>query len=739
VFRRKYSAVFTGFCLFFGSCVYGGRVLAQEEAFRAYYQGLKTLEEGETAGENRAWPFFETALTSANSRIAEAAAAELILPLLRGDADAAAFLDHRYKGRGDGRSPPLRTAAAAALYGLGRWEEIAAFPDPVLGKERPQAGDSAGLRGILGSWERVLILIARQHLVSETEEELKTSGTVSAENPGPLPAGALLSCLLEIPPGPPLSWAAEELRLCFPDLLNGVHKSALEGRLAAARSSFARGLALFRSVLDEEPELFLQFPALITDLGRCFQFGASGDGGIEIFLAWERRAASPALRYRLLYYAGRMARAQGDYRLGAGLFERALAFAPDESQEDACLWYILDARLREESGGRGGLSGSELVDLVKTWIPRGRDPSYFSDILDRVAQRLASSGQWRFFPELLAFLEQYGDPLSTAQYAYISGRALSIGLIPGETPVSGRTGNHGENRQEEEVRRLFRTAYNSGTRALYYRAMGAYFLGEPFLDLEGESPARTRNFPHQEEMSFLLGFFEEGLSGAAEIHVEALAGELTLEELQALGEAMEAAGAYTQAVRTASSFVNREDYRLRRRDLELLSPRPFRDLIEEQARGSGLAPELFYGLIRTESAFQPEIASRAGAVGLTQLMPATAADMADRMRRRGGPDYTENLDLENPEINTAVGAYYLNYLQNLLEHPLLAILAYNGGLSRVRRWYRAQPGLPGDLFLETVEFPETREYGRRLISSAALYGYLYYGVNPPPFLADICR
>jgi soluble lytic murein transglycosylase len=682
------------------------------------------MEREKPAGSGRAWALFETALGSANSRVAEAAAAELILPLLRGDADAAAFLDRRYKRGGKNPGLALRTAAAAALYRLDRWGEIAALSVPAAGPGNgpPPAADSLDARGVLNSWERALSAAARQRLalgVGEGPRAAPAAGGSSATE-------VLLSCLFEIPPGPALSWAAGERDLHFPDLLSGPQNSALDGRLAAARSSFARGLALFRPALDEEPELFLHYPALITDLGRCFQFGGAGDEGIEIFLAWEQGAPSAELRYRLLYYAGRTARARGDYRLGAALFERALAFAPDENQEDACLWYILDAGLRDDAGG--GLSGPELADLVKTWMPRRRDPAYFSDILDRIAQRLASSGQWRLFPELLAFLEQYGDPLSIARYAYISGRAVGTGLIPAA-----------EGRREAEARRFFRTASDTGARALYYRLMSAWFLGEPFLDLEEETPAGTRNFPHQEELSFLTAFFEEGLSGAAEVHVEALAGGFTLEELQALGEVMEKAGAYAQAIRLASACTAREDYQLRRRDLELLSPRPFQELIEGEARESGLAPELLYGLIRTESAFQPEIASRAGAVGLTQLMPATAADMADRMRRRGGPDFTENLDLENPEINIAVGAYYLNYLRDLLEHPLSAILAYNGGLGRVRRWSRSQPGLPGDLFLETVEYPETREYGRRIISSAALYGYLYYGVNPPLFLADICR
>jgi soluble lytic murein transglycosylase len=517
---------------------------------------------------------------------------------------------------------------------------------------------------------------------------------------------------------------AEELRL-RPGLLGGARESALEGRLATARASFHRGLALFGPALEEEPGIFLQYPALTDDLGRCFQFGSSDAAGLDLFLEWERQAP-PSPRYRFLYYAGRIARARGLYARGAEIFERALALAPGEKERDACIWYILDARLRDEDRK---LSGAELRDLVKTWAPRWHDPPYFSDILERISQRLASSGQWGRFPEFLAVLEQSGDPLSRARYAYISGRALAAGLIPGELP---------EPEKQNQIRRFFRAAYDGGVHALYYRAMGAYFLGEPFLPPEGEGRPEG-NFPHRAEMDFLLGFFKEGVPAAAGRHLEALAEELSAGELRALAEAMEKAGDYPGQIRLISSCLVRGDYEFRRRDLELLSPRPFRELIETRAEEAGIAPELFYGLIRTESAFQPEIASRAGAVGLTQLMPATAMDMAGRIKRRGGPDYTENPDLGDPEINTRIGAFYLNYLQDLLGRPLLGILAYNGGLSRVRRWHRAQAALPGDLFLETVEYPETREYGRKVISAAALYGSLYYGLNPPPILADICK
>jgi soluble lytic murein transglycosylase len=71
---------------------------------------------------------------------------------------------------------------------------------------------------------------------------------------------------------------------------------------------------------------------------------------------------------------------------------------------------------------------------------------------------------------------------------------------------------------------------------------------------------------------------------------------------------------------------------------------------------------------------------------------------------------------------------------------MMALLAYNGGMGRVRRWRTADRNrLPEDLFLETIAFDETREYGRRVLAAAAVYGYLYYGMSMEEGVADVYR
>jgi soluble lytic murein transglycosylase len=70
-------------------------------------------------------------------------------------------------------------------------------------------------------------------------------------------------------------------------------------------------------------------------------------------------------------------------------------------------------------------------------------------------------------------------------------------------------------------------------------------------------------------------------------------------------------------------------------------------------------------------------------------------------------------------------------------NPLSALLAYNGGMGRVRRWREGAPELPADLLVETVEFAETREYVRKVAGAAAVYGFLYYGLTMEAVIADM--
>jgi peptidoglycan lytic transglycosylase len=144
-------------------------------------------------------------------------------------------------------------------------------------------------------------------------------------------------------------------------------------------------------------------------------------------------------------------------------------------------------------------------------------------------------------------------------------------------------------------------------------------------------------------------------------------------------------------------------------------------IIREQAAAKHLDPALIAGVIYAESKFDPRPSS-AGAQGLMQILPETAYYLA---QLSGGSRFTAS-DLATPQVNIAYGAYYLRYL---LDHyhgdVMLALAAYNAGITNVDAWV-ARAGSDGTpLTAERIPFPETREYVKRVLDARAAYAASY--------------
>jgi soluble lytic murein transglycosylase-like protein len=135
----------------------------------------------------------------------------------------------------------------------------------------------------------------------------------------------------------------------------------------------------------------------------------------------------------------------------------------------------------------------------------------------------------------------------------------------------------------------------------------------------------------------------------------------------------------------ARSRIDRSAYK---RNIARFSP-----MIDEVARRTRLYPELLHAVVRAESSYDPNAVSRAGAVGLMQLMPATA-------RRYG---VTNSRD---PKANLEGGARYLRHLLTRYRNNLkLALAAYNAGENAVKKYGNRVP-----------PFPETQQYVKRVIA-----------------------
>lgn len=165
-------------------------------------------------------------------------------------------------------------------------------------------------------------------------------------------------------------------------------------------------------------------------------------------------------------------------------------------------------------------------------------------------------------------------------------------------------------------------------------------------------------------------------------------------------------------------------------------PLEYETAIKEHAERNDLDPALIAAVIHTESGFVPDSRSPQGAVGLMQVLPATARFVADQPRRPSPPPHR----LDDPEVNIAYGARYMRYLVDNLGSVPRALAAYNGGESNVRRWL-ADSRMRGETLElpQDIPFSETRAYVDRVSELTPIYRRAYSDELAMPRLRAIAE
>jgi soluble lytic murein transglycosylase len=257
----------------------------------------------------------------------------------------------------------------------------------------------------------------------------------------------------------------------------------------------------------------------------------------------------------------------------------------------------------------------------------------------------------------------------------------------------------------------------------YYAVVGGELLGEPFvLDLpEGPSVA---------EPAWLLDGLER---------LDALVAARLPEGVDAVEDALvaRAGGSAPVTLRLAEALIDRGrtiaginlgwslvadghpwDHRL----VRVVYPFPYREMVRREAEEWGVDPIMLAALIRQESAFEAEIVSHAGAIGLMQVMPPTGRELA----RSHGPDGFQPESLTTPEVNLHLGAAFFAEMSRRYDGELPLILsAYNAGPTRATRWRRYPEAADWLRFTERIPFDETRGYVKNVRRNLGVYQLLY--------------
>ncbi len=146
----------------------------------------------------------------------------------------------------------------------------------------------------------------------------------------------------------------------------------------------------------------------------------------------------------------------------------------------------------------------------------------------------------------------------------------------------------------------------------------------------------------------------------------------------------------------------------------------FTDLIMEAAGDYDLDAAYLLGIMRSESAMMETARSPAGALGLMQVMPATARTLS----RKHGLPYQASSELLQGPNNIDFGAVYLRDLLNDYDqNPVLVSGAYNAGPNAVARWLGTRKLDEAAQWIETLPYYETRDYIPRVLTFTTLYDW----------------
>lgn len=158
-----------------------------------------------------------------------------------------------------------------------------------------------------------------------------------------------------------------------------------------------------------------------------------------------------------------------------------------------------------------------------------------------------------------------------------------------------------------------------------------------------------------------------------------------------------------------------------------LYPKHYVGLLRDHGKRQRVDPGLLVAVARRESGFNPRAVSSVGAVGLLQLMPATAASL---LKEDGDRLKTPQV-LMDEELNAKLGSRYLGrMLRAFSGREEYALAAYNAGPGAVTRWRATRGDLPDDIFVEEIPYRETRAYVRRVLADLRAFRFGQSATEP---------
>jgi soluble lytic murein transglycosylase len=469
----------------------------------------------------------------------------------------------------------------------------------------------------------------------------------------------------------------------------------LAGRTLLAHGGVPRGVAAIEAFLDSRTGSAAEQVEARMEAGRALFRARDWPGTYRLLTPLARTSPEAALLA-----------ARSDYRQGRTTEGRAALLAiprtfPGTDQAAEALFLVADL---DHDAGRI----SSARELYRQAVATGAGHISATDAAVRLAGLAILAGDPRTaHQELERFFETRPRNARTAPAVYWIGRAH---LLEGETDLARAS--------FEETLRLDPFSY--------YGGRAAERLGGSIGEIPVAAPPEVSEGT---EDDVDLALMRMDLLRALEMEPEA-AFEMSLLRARSTGasEALYrvAEGMIERGQPIAGALLGREIHRERgawdERLLRIVFQYPFRDLIEREAARHGLDPFMIAGLIRQESLFNPVAVSPVGAMGLMQVMPATARGLAGR----AGVGSFRTSMLTDPDVNVRLGTLFLaDQMRRWGGDRNDVFAAYNAGPNRVVRWRTYDERADEDVYVERIPIAETRDYVKKVRFHTHVYRRLY--------------
>ncbi len=474
----------------------------------------------------------------------------------------------------------------------------------------------------------------------------------------------------------------------------------LLGRALLAGASWQRAHHRLKPHLEAEGVDFLESVDLRVELGRALVELNRPREAAELLEPLTGEGTPEETAARALYWSGRAALSRNRQDEAREAFLELARRSPDSPLAEEGLVLLLD---HLSSDGRGPEASDLLGSLFAVGVgsPSG----------ELAAMRVATGrylvgdfqGAASTFEE---YLEAGRRGTTRQQAAYWAALARE------------REGDPGR------ARELFRIAFQADP-FTFYGSFAADRLDEPLLPTDlpvGPTPTPGIAREVQNALIRLRVHQRVPLAGSFAWELERLERHFLRRGDGAydFAEALLEGGFPIQGV-VLGRQIRRQEGEWNLRLLRIVYPFPFREAIAREAGARGLDPFFVAGLIRQESLFHPTIRSSAGAVGLMQLLPSTAGEVARAEGLRFSPG-----SLADPEMNVRLGTAFLASLVRRFDGRAEdALSAYNAGPTRIRRWRQRPEYRDPDVFVERIPFRETRHYVKTVQQNTRIYTALY--------------